>query len=460
MSRKVVSIVAVIIIAVISVVLMGGETDERVLWWGIHESIYIFGDGAFTYENGVISGSGIAEDPYIIEGWKVDHPEGGYGIYIDHTTRYFVIRHCVIERASEAAIYLNSVENGRIEGCQLTLNEIGVRLLNSSRNTISGNVLAKNNYGVVTAIQSRDNTITGNSFIDNGLSGLDSQHRNAWYEGTRGNYWSDYNGVDLDLDGIGDRSYAPLRDFYPLISPPVAWTQLAPSGPTFFGLHTSPDGMFVVTSEMPIALESRDPGSGLAQILYSFDGRSWQEYTVPFTLTGPDGPYKVFYYGIDHLGNTEAVTTLSFLLDNQPPQTAISFGAPNYLNEVGQWITSKTPITLALLASSTYGETKTYYTIDGGRWRRYNGPFTLAGAEGPHVIAYYSQNASGNAEDVKAITVFKDDAPPTTRGAQPLPGGTGSATPDSVVVEVAEETVTPPPPEETPVQTASQDTSI
>jgi hypothetical protein len=82
------------------------------------------------------------------------------------------------------------------------------------------------------------------------------------------------------------------------------------------------------------------------------------------------------------------------------------------------------------------------------------------------VIAYYSQNASGNAEDVKAITVFKDDAPPTTRGAQPLPGGTGRATPDSVV-EVAEEPVTPPPPveiavpveEEIPVQTASQDTS-
>ncbi len=168
---------------------------------------------------------------------------------------------------------------------------------------------------------------------------------------------------------------------------------------------------------------------------------------MPFNLTGPDGPYKVFYYGVDHLGNTEAVTTLSFLLDNQPPQTAISFGDPNYLNEVGQWITSKTPITLDLLASSTYGVTKTYYTIDGGRWRRYNGPFTLAGAEGPHVIAYYSQNASGNAEDVKVITVFKDDVPPTTRGAQPLPGGTGSATPDSVV-EVTEET---------PVQTTSQD---
>ncbi|MEA1871045.1 MAG: hypothetical protein U9N00_02460, partial [Candidatus Bipolaricaulota bacterium] len=221
-----------------------------------------------------------------------------------------------------------------------------------------------------------------------------------------------------------------------------------------------------------------------------------QEYTAPFTLTGPDGPYKVFYYGVDHLGNTEAVTTLSFLLDNHPPQTAISFGDPNYLNEVGQWITSKTLITLDLLASSTYGETKTYYTIDGGRWRRYSGPFTLAGADGPHVITYYSQNASGNAEDVKAITVFKDDAPPTTRGAQPLPGGTGSATPNSVV-EVAEEPApvqtqpvvqpepvstvtgseesgpaeeepgTPPSPveitvpveEEPPVQTASQDTS-
>jgi parallel beta-helix repeat protein len=449
MVRKVVTVLTAVMIAVISVVLVGGQTDDGFLWWGNHEAIYIFGDGAFTYDNGVTSGSGSADDPYIIEGWHIDSADAEYGIYIDHTTRHFIIRQCVIERAKAAAICLNTVKNGRIEGCQLMSNEIGVHLLNSDANTLVNNVVAENSYGVVMTIGSRGNRVFGNSFIDNGLSGLDSEHRNMWYDGARGNYWSDYSGVDLDHDGVGDSSYAPLRDRYPLISPPVPWTRLAPAGPAFSGLHTSPDGMFVITSPTEIVLESRDRGSGLARILYSIDGGAWQEYTTPLTLTGPDGPYQVSYYGIDNLGNVEAVTTLSFLLDNHPPETMISFGDPNYTNEAGQWITSKTPITLELLSSSTYGETKTYFSIDNGHWRRYNGAFTVAGADGPHLISYYSQNASGNAERVQTITVFKDDAPPTTRGARPLPGGAGSPLSTSSTVQ-ANATEDKSQPEQTP----------
>ncbi len=437
MGRKVVIIVAMVILAVVSVVLVGGQTGEGFVWWGNRGPIYIFGDDGFTHANGVVAGSGSADDPYIIEGWRIDTGYADYGIYISNTTRYFVIRRCIIKLAGGAAIRFSTVRNGRIEDCRLVLSEIGIQLINSHTNTITGNVVAHNRHGVVMAIGSRGNTIYGNSFIDNGLNGHDPARWNRWYYEGRGNYWSDYTGVDLDHDGVGDRIHVPLRDRYPLISPPIAWRESVPVGPDFAGLDRLPSGMFVITSQTPIVLESRDLGSGPAKIFYSIDGVAWQEYTGPFTIVGPDGPYTVAFYGVDNLGNAGAVTTLSFFLDNHPPQTAILFGDPNYRDEKNrQWITSRTEITFELLSFSTYGETVTYYAIDGGRWRRYNGPFTIVGPDGPRLISYFSRNASGNSEIVQSITIFKDNTPPAIRGVRYLP----------------------PTVEKTPVQTPSQGT--
>jgi hypothetical protein len=69
--------------------------------WAPHEPIYIHGDDAFTWENGVVKGSGTADDPYIIEGWIIDTHSHDYGIYIDGTRANFVIRNCQIRYAQE-----------------------------------------------------------------------------------------------------------------------------------------------------------------------------------------------------------------------------------------------------------------------------------------------------------------------------------------------------------------------
>ena len=70
------------------------------------------------------------------------------------------------------------------------------------------------------------------------------------------------------------------------------------------------------------------------------------------------------------------------------------------------------------------------------------------GADGPHQISFYSLNASGVTEGLKTIIIIKDDAPPSTRGAQASAAGSevqvqvGPAT-APVIVEPA------PPVEET-----------
>jgi len=420
MGRKVALATAMLLVAVMSVVLVGGQVGTGFLWWGNHEPIYIYGDGDFTVQNGVMSGSGTELDPYIIEGWRIDAPDADYGIYIDHTSAYVVIRDCVIERSRQAGIYLNTARNVTVMDSQIGLSDTAVHLLASRNNTFVGNVIKDCRYGVVMAAGSQNNLVAGNSFFDNGLSAYDPQQWNRWFnDECCGNYWSDYDGYDANGDGIGDIAHVNPWDRYPLMNPPVEWTGIETAGLSYSGNWVAPDGSLVVTSQTPIALTSVDPGAGVQEIRYSIDNGPWTPYDGPIYLQGPDGPRRVTYFAIDRLGNHEPKASISLVLDNHAPETAIEFGEPQYVDDRGVWITSKTPITLRLVEHSTYGTTKTFYRVDGGAWQYYARPFTLYHADGPHQISFYSQNASGVTEAMKTVIVIKDDAPPSTRGQQP-----------------------------------------
>jgi len=456
MGRKVASVAAAMTAVVLSVVLVGGQVGGGgFLWWGNHEPIYIYGNSGFTVENGVFSGTGTADDPYIIEGWRVDRPDADYGIYVDHTTAYFVIRDCVVEGTRIAGIYFNTVRNGRVEDTQIGLSDTAVHLLDSSNNVFERNVFAECKVGVSTAATSRDNVITNNTFLDNGLNGHDPNRWNRWYADGVGNYWSDYTGYDNDGNGIGDIPYYKLYDRYPLMSEPVVWTRVASAGLTYAGNQVSPSGALVVSTTTPITLSSLDLGSGLAEIRYAIDGGEWIVYSGPIYLTGEDGPQRLSYYGIDQLGNVERESTIAFLLDNHPPITEILIGEPKFEDDRGIWITSRSQITLNLVQFSTYGTTQTYYRIDGRGWQQYSRPFTVVGSDGPHQITYYSRNASGVTENMKTITVIKDDAPPNTRGSQTSEPESGTQV--NVGAETGPEVGEPAPTEEEPAPAAEDE---
>jgi len=128
--------------------------------------IMIYGDWGFTRENGVVAGSGTADDPYIIEGWEIDASGHSYGIYIWSTRAYFIIRNCKIYGASQAGISLVNVANGKIIGNNIIGNGNGILLWDSSNNIIEYNNVMANDYGIYLE-SSSNNTIAGNNFINN-----------------------------------------------------------------------------------------------------------------------------------------------------------------------------------------------------------------------------------------------------------------------------------------------------
>jgi len=84
---------------------------------------------------------------------------------------------------------------------------------------------AKGNTESAFMVWGSSNTFFHNNLIDNSIQAIDTPgDTNTWDDGypSGGNYWSDYEGVDADGDGIGDSPYVideNNMDRFPLIAP-------------------------------------------------------------------------------------------------------------------------------------------------------------------------------------------------------------------------------------------------
>jgi len=119
---------------------------------GSHDPITILGNGDFTAENGVISGSGTVEDPYLIAGWEIDVPSGvPYGVKVENASVSFILRGLVIRGAMEAqgaAIRLGFVSAATIEDCTIANSVNGVEIASSTDIAVRNNVLYVHGVGL------------------------------------------------------------------------------------------------------------------------------------------------------------------------------------------------------------------------------------------------------------------------------------------------------------------------
>ena len=123
-----------------------------------------------------------------------------------------------------------SLSNLTLSGNHGPLLHGGLTFFKSSSNLISGTKVYNNGAGVCFH-QSNGNLFYHNSFVDNDrqvISNLNSpfsapsgaDSTNKWDNDLEGNYWSNYAGVDLDHDGIGDSWHeidSNNDDRYPLM---------------------------------------------------------------------------------------------------------------------------------------------------------------------------------------------------------------------------------------------------
>ena len=155
-------------------------------------------------------------------------------ILVENLNLYNVSVSVQLWETSNTNVTNNNITNSKLYGVYLynafynvlsqnnvTDNRGGIILEQSFNNTLSGNNVANNQNGIV-LYGSSFNKYHHNNFIDNAEQVFSLNSTNVWDDGypSGGNYWSNYTGVDLDYDGIGDVAHiidANNTDNYPLM---------------------------------------------------------------------------------------------------------------------------------------------------------------------------------------------------------------------------------------------------
>jgi nitrous oxidase accessory protein len=145
-----------------------------------------------------------------------DDNEFEHNLFIDNgvaaTPMYakrIVARHNIFARSlgyGAYGLFLKDAEDVLVEENLVLDNQVGIFMDGSVRGKFVRNVVAANEVGLRILSSSRGNIFTGNAFVDNSdqVSLNPGTQDNRWDEGGTGNYWSDYRGYDLNGDGIGD----------------------------------------------------------------------------------------------------------------------------------------------------------------------------------------------------------------------------------------------------------------
>ena len=90
-------------------------------------------------------------------------------------------------------------------------NSVGVHIEGSDHIRISGNLFSDNGWAIKIMSDCTDDLIAGNDFINNSFAVATNGRQN--HSRFQGNYWSSYQGFDLDRDGFGDLPYRPVSLF-------------------------------------------------------------------------------------------------------------------------------------------------------------------------------------------------------------------------------------------------------
>ncbi len=129
----------------------------------------------------------------------------GLALQVSHNT--LIKGNTFNNNSADASLFLFGSVNNTILENSLNFNHYGISFWYSDDNIVTGNFFKFNGKGIWSYEYSDRNTIYRNCFSNNSLAATDEEGTSHWDNGTVGNYWSDYTGVDSDENGIGDTPY-------------------------------------------------------------------------------------------------------------------------------------------------------------------------------------------------------------------------------------------------------------
>lgn len=163
--------------------------------YGLH---YMFSDGGRYYDN--------------------TFKRNGAGVAVMYSDNVDMMNNLFEHNWGTAAygLLLKDINHSKIEGNRFYRNTVAIYSEGSNEVHIHRNDIELNGWAVNIKSNSENNRFTENNFIENSFDvRTDSPRNNNEFNG---NYWSQYEGYDLDRDGIGDVPYRPVSLFSMVIT--------------------------------------------------------------------------------------------------------------------------------------------------------------------------------------------------------------------------------------------------
>lgn len=137
----------------------------------------------------------------------------GAGVAVMFTDKVEMRNNKFIENWGSASygILLKEIFDSNISNNYFYKNSSGIYLEGCNRIKIENNDFFENGWAVRLMANSMDNKFNRNNFIGNSFDVTTNNIKN--YNEFESNYWSEYDGYDLNKDNVGDVPHRPVRSF-------------------------------------------------------------------------------------------------------------------------------------------------------------------------------------------------------------------------------------------------------
>jgi len=117
--------------------------------------------------------------------------------------------------AASYGLLLKDITDSKIINNNFTQNTSGIYVEGCNRSEFMNNLFEKNGWAIKLMANSEGNVFTDNNFIANTFDVSTNSRQN--FNTFSSNFWSKYEGYDLDKDGIGDIPYRPVKLYSVLV---------------------------------------------------------------------------------------------------------------------------------------------------------------------------------------------------------------------------------------------------
>lgn len=206
-------------------------------------------------------------------------------------------------------------------------------------------------------------------------------------------------------DHVGNKEEIRSFGFYLDKEPPLVSVSIRGEN------HTGASNTYIASHSL-LELSAIDDKAGLRDIFYSINNnRNFVKYENPFPVSLQSGPFSIFYYSFDNLGNRSTTERKNFQMDLTPPQTAHKISGAAYTQRSTIWINSDSKIELSA-SDAASGLKNIHYVIGDGPENQYNGNPISIDTEGNYLLRYFSYDNVNNREGDNVFLLIVDNSPP------------------------------------------------